>query len=328
MILSSAGEGLSRRTRRAHNQFSEFIKGSSTSQPQHTPTISFGPLPPSTASDKRRGKQKAIVPELESPDLPATSAVSVPAPRKRRKAIADSASGAPTETTPAQPTLNPSESISARSHHRNTWSYRCRAGPSTATLPATADPPPRSRKVTLRVTRPERVLDRFLRKSLEPFLSSFISLDGKTDVSLPKLEAHAKATAALAERRAEFRRNGWYLPMDRHGERGRGPPEEPERLAGTWDVILKAVEVTYRPDPLYLPVTKQICDGIKAREELSLCARATHGRLVRGTAKVKGSKKLRDDPETAWRKKLAKETVELVIDQWKRVVLASILFVF
>jgi helicase SWR1 len=79
---------------------------------------------------------------------------------------------------------------------------------------------------------------------------------------------------------------------------------------------------------MYLAVTKHICDAIKARAELSLYGQVVQGRLVRGTAKAKGSKKQRDDPETAWRKKLAKETLELVVDQWKRVVLASVIIVF
>jgi len=330
MILSSAGEGLSRRTRRAHNQFSEFIKGPNASQPQYTSTVSFEQLPMSTISDKKRGKQKATAAELESSDhVSTTNAVSVPAPRKMRKAITDSVSDASTEAISVQPTLDPPESISTRSHHhRNTWSYRRRPGPFTPTLPATAGPPPKSRKVILRVKRPESVLDRFLRKSLEPFLSSFISLDGKTDVSLPKLEAQAKAMAVLAEKRAEFRRNGWYLPLDRDGERRRGQPEEPERSVDTWDVILKAVEVAYRPDPLHLAVTKHICGGIRARVVLSLYGQVTQGRPVRGTAKAKGTKKPRDDPETAWRKKLAKVTVELVVEQWKRVVLVSASYTF
>jgi len=328
MILSSAGEALSRRTRRAHNKFSEFIKGPGTSQHQYTSSIPVEPPPTPTISDKRRGKQKATAAELETSDLPTPGVVSVPTPRKRRKAIADSVSDAPAETTSVQPTPDHPESISARSHHRNTWSYRRRTDPSIATLPATAGPPPKSRKVILRVTRPESVLDRFLRKSLEPFLSSFISLDGKTDVSLSKLEAHAKATAVLAEKRAVFRRNSWYLPLDRNGERRRGPPEEPERSVDTWDIIVKAIEVAYRPDPPHLAVTKHICEGITARTELNLYGQVTQGRPVRRTAKAKGSKKPRDDPETAWRKKLAKVTVELVIEQWKRVVLVSVLCIF
>jgi len=326
MILSSAGEDLSRRTRRAHNQFSEFIKGPNPSQPQQTSAVSLEPLPTPTISDKKRGKQKATAAELESCDLSTTSAV--PAPRKRRKAIADSVSDTPTETISVQPTLDPPETISTRSHHRNTWSYRRRAGPFTPAVPATAGPPPTSRKVILRVKRPESVLDRFLRKPLEPFLSSFTSLDGKTDVSLSKLEAQAKATAILAEKRAEFRRNDWYLPLDRNRERRRGPPEEPERLVDTWDVITRAVEVAYRPDPPHLAVTKHICEGLRARTELSLYGQVIHGRPVRGTAKAKGSKKPRDDPETVWRKKLAKVTAELVVEQWKRVVLVSVLFIF
>ena len=328
MILSSAGEALSRRTRRAHNQFSEFIKGPGASQAQHTSAVSFEPLPTSTISDKKRGKQKATAAELESSDLPTTSVVSVHTPRKRRKAIADSVSDIPTETTPVQLTPDHPESISTRSHHRNTWSYRRRGGSSTTTPPVTTGPPPKSRKVILRVTRPESVLDRFLRKSLEPFLSSFISLDGKTDVSLSKLEAQAKATAVLAEKRAKFSRNGWYLPLDRNGERKRGPPEEPERWVNTWDAILKAVEVAYRPDPPHLAVTKHICEGIRARTESSLYGQVAQGRPVRGPAKAKGSKKPRDDPETAWRKQLAKVTVELVVEQWKRVVLVSVLCIF
>ena len=328
MILSSAGEDLSRRTRRAHNQFSKFIKGSGTSRSQHTSAGSFEPPPTSTISDKRRGKQKATAAELESSDLPTASAISVPVPRKRRKAIAGSVSDALSEPTPVQPTVDPSESISTRSHHRNTWSYRHRTGPSTAFLPSTTGPPSRSRKVILRVTKPESILDRLLRKSLEPFLSSFISLDGKTDVSLSKLETQAKVTAVLAEKRAGFRRNGWYLPLDRNGERKRGPPEEPERAVGTWDTILRAIEVAYRPDPMHLAVTKQIREGITTRAELNTLGPVAQGRLARGMTKAKGSRKPRDDPETAWRKKLAKETAGLVVDQWKRVVLASALRIF
>ena len=145
---------------------------------------------------------------------------------------------------------------------------------------------------------------------------------------LSKLEAHIKAAAALAEKRAEFRRNSWYLPLDRNRERRRGPPEEPKRSVDAWDVVLKAVEEAYRPDALHLAITRQISEGIKARAELSLYGQVSQGRLMRGTAKAKGSKKQGEDPETAWRKKLAKETVELVVDQWKRVVLVSVTCAF
>lgn len=328
MILSCVGEGPPRRTRRAHNQLSEFIKGSGSSQPQRTDAVL--PEPPSTPviSSKKRGKQKAAAAEVESPDLPSTGTVPAHTPLKRRKTITNPVPSTPAETiSSTQPTLDPSESISAQSHNRNTRSSLRRAGPSTVALPTTSDPPPRPRRVILRVTQPESILDQFLRKSLEPFLSSFISLNGKKDVPLSKLEDRATKAAVLAEKRAEFRRKGWYLPLDRNGERKRGPPEEPVRVVKTWDVLLKAVEVAYRPDPLYLAVTKQICEGMRAKAELSLYGRVTQGRLVRGTTKTKGSKRQRDDPETAGRKKLAKETLELVVDQWKRIVLASIVLV-
>jgi helicase SWR1 len=144
------------------------------------------------------------------------------------------------------------------------------------------------------------------------------------DDSLSKLEARVKAAAALAEKRTEFRRNSWYLPLDRNGERRRGPPEEPERPANAWDAILKAIEAAYRPDTPYLAVTRQICEAMKVRADPNLYGQATQGRLTRGMAKAKGSKKQRDDPETAWRKRLAKETVDLVVDQWKRVVLVGV----
>jgi len=317
MILSSFDEGLSRRTRRAHNQFSEFIKGSSTSQPEPSPT--------SPISSKRRGKQKATAAESESFDAPTTSVTSAPAPRKRRKTLTISIPGASTETiSPAQPTLDPSESISAQDHDRITRSSRTRAGPSTAGLPLTRDLPPRSRKVVLRVTEPEDALDQLLQRSSEPFPTSFIGLDGKMGASLFKLEERAKAAAALAETRTEFRRKGWYLPLDHNRERRRGPPDEPERSVDTWDTILKAIEAAYRPDALHLAVTGRICEAMKVRADPSPHGQATQGRPTRGTAKAKGSKKQRDDPETAWRKKLAKETADLVVDQWKRVVLVSV----
>jgi hypothetical protein len=181
----------------------------------------------------------------------------------------------------------------------------------------------------LRVTQPEDALEQLLQRSQEPFPSSFTStgLDHKKGVTISKLQAHAKAAALLAEKRAEFRRNGWYLPLDRNKERRRGPPEEPERRVDTWDFVLKAVETAYRPEPLYIAVTRKICEAVRARAELSLYGQITQSRLMRGTAKTKGSKKQKDDPETAWRKKLAKATAELVIDQWKRVVLASFICV-
>jgi hypothetical protein len=325
MILSSVDEGLSRRTRRAHNQFSEFIKGPSTSQPQHTSTAFPEPPPTSPISSKRRGKQKATAAELESLDTPTTGVISTPSPRKKRRTITISIPGTSTETiSPAHPNLNPSKRIPAQDHDRITRSSRSRAGPSAAGLPATHDLPPRSRKVILRVTEPEDALDQLLQRTSEPFPTSSIGPGGKLDDSLSKLEARVKAAAALAEKRAEFRRNGWYLPLDRNGERRRGPPEEPERPANAWDAILKAIEAAYRPDTPYLAVTRQICEAMKVRADPSLYGQATQGRLTRGMAKAKGSKKQRDDPETAWRKRLAKETVDLVVDQWKRVVLVSV----
>jgi len=329
MILSSADEGLSRRTRRAHNKFSEFIKGSSASQPQHASAAFSEPPPTSTMSSKRREKQKATAVELEPSDVPTTSAISAPAPRKRRKTIANSVPDGLTGTVAStQPTLDLSESISAQSRDRITRSSRRRAGPSTAALPATPDLPPKSRKIILRVTQPESALDQLFQKSSEPLPSSSVSLDGKSDVLLSKLEARAKATAALAEKRADFRRKGWYLPLDRNGERRRGLPKEPERLVDTWDVILKVIEAAYRPEPLYLAVTKRICEAMKTRAEPSPYGQVTQGRLVRGVVKVKASKKQKDDPETARRKKLAKVTAELVVDQWKRVVLVSVTCIF
>ena len=324
MILSSVDEGLSRRTRRAHNQFSEFIKSAGTPQPRRTFGVFPEPPPTPTMSSKRRGKQKATAAELEFADLPTTSAVSAPAPRKRRKTITNTIPNAPTDTIPSfQPTLDPSKSISAQDHDRTVRSSRRRAGSPITTLPTAPELPSRSRKVILRVTKSESMLDRILQNSSEP-LPSFVGLDEKVSASLSKLEDHVKAATALAEKRAEFRRKDWYLPLDRNGERRREPPEEPERLVDTWDVILKAVTAVYRPEPQYLAVTKQICTVIKARIEQSIYGPVAQGRLVRGTVKGKGSKRQRDDPETAWRKKLAKETVELVVDQWKRVVLASV----
>ena len=330
MILSSVDESLSRRTRRAHNELTEFIKGPSTSSlPRHKSAVFLEPQPTSTMSTKKRGKQKATAPELESADLPTASPASAPAPRKRRKTTTNSVPKVPTDTVSSvQPTLDPSESIPTQGPHRIVRSSRRRAGPSTIVLPAMPDLPSRSRKVFLRVTQSEGTLDRLLQSSSEPLPSSFVGLDGKSGLLLSKLEAHAKMAAALAEKRAEFRRKDWYLPLDRNGERRREPPEEPERLNATWDVILKAVEVTYRPDPLYLATTRRICEAIKTRAGQGLYGQSTQGRLARGTIKGKGSKKQRDDPETAWRKRLAKATAELVVDQWKRVVLASVVRVF
>jgi len=322
MIISSVDEGLSRRTRRAHNQFSEFIKGSSTSQSQHATAAPSEPLPTPTISNKNRGKQKATVAELESPDAPTTGVISTLTPRKKRKTLTILVPGTPTEpVSSVQPTLDPSDSISAQSHDRMTRSSRRRSDPSKTTLLVTHDLPPKSRKVILRVTQPESALDQLLRTLSQPLPSTLTDLDGKTGASFSKLEARVKAAAVLAERRSEFRRNGWYLPLDRNRERRRGPPEEPERPVDTWDIILKAIEATYRPDAMHLAVTKQICEAIKVRSEPSL---VTQGRLMRGTGRAKGSRKQRDDPETASRKKLAKETVDLVIDQWKRIILVSL----
>jgi len=150
-----------------------------------------------------------------------------------------------------------------------------------------------------------------------------VTLDDKVDASISKLRARVKAVTALAEKRSELLRNGRYLPLDRNGKRRLEPPDEPERRVDTWDVILKAVEVAYRSEPLHLPVTRPICEAISARAEQSTHGQVTQGQLVRGTGKAKGSKRQKDDPETARRKKLAKATVQLVIDQWKRVVLVS-----
>ena len=325
MILSSVDEGLSRRTRRAHNRFSEFIKGSSTSQPQHT-SATFPESPPtSPISSKRRGKQKATAAEPESLNAPTTSVISVPAPRKKRKTFTISIPGGSAETiSPTQPIPDPPERISAQDHDRVTRLSRSRAHPSTTGLPVAPSLPPRSRKVILRVLEPEDALDQLLQRTSEPLPTPSIVLDGKIGASFSKLEARAKAAAALAERRAEFRRSDCYLPLNCSGERRRGPPDEPERHGDTWDIILKAIEEAYRPGALHLTVTRQICEAMKARADLSLYGQATQGRLTRGTAKAKGSKKQRDDPETAWRKKLAKEAVDLVVDQWKRVVLVSV----
>lgn len=137
-----------------------------------------------------------------------------------------------------------------------------------------------------------------------------------------------KAAALLAEKRAELCRTNCYLPLDRNSQRRRGPPDEPGRAVYTWDVILKAIETAYRPEPSYIAVTRRICDAVKARFEPSPCGQVTQSRLMRGTAKTKGLKKQKDDPEIIMLKKLAKATVELVIDQWKRVVLVSDIRVF
>lgn len=234
-----------------------------------------------------------------------------------------------TETIPsAQPAADPSTSISAQSHDRTTRSSRRHPGPPTTVLPATLDLPPKSRKVILRVTQPENVLDKVLQSSQETLPSSFISSNHRNNVTISKLQAHAKAAAVLAEKRTELCRKGWYIPLDRDGERTRGPPEEPERRGDTWDVILKAIELAYRPEPLYIAITRQVCEAVRARAKLGLYDQVAQGRLMRGTAKTKGSKKQRDDPETSRRKELAKVTAELVVEQWKRVVLASVICIF
>ena len=329
MIISSANEGLSRRTRKAHNQLSELIKSSNASQPQRTRAAPPESPPTSRTRNKKRGKQKATAAELEFLDAPTTSAISPPAPRKRRKTVATSVPDDITDTlSPPQPTLDPSECISAQSHDRTARSSRRRPGASKAVLPATVNLPPKTRKVILRVTPPEDALGQLLRKSSEPIQSPSIKLDKKTNASIAKVQARAKAAAVLAEKRAELCRNGWYLPLDRNGERRREPPEEPERRGDIWDVILKAVEAAYRPEPLYAAVTRRICEAVKARAEPSLCEQVAQGRVGRGIGKGKGLKKQRDDPETTRRKKLAKATVELVTDQWKRVVLVRVICFF
>lgn len=326
MIISSADDALSRRTRRAHNQFSEFIKGPSTSQLQRT-HAAF-PETPSTSKTpgKKRGKQKTTAAELESFDAPDTSVIPPPAPRKRRKTVTASTSDVITETIPsAQPTLDLSKNIPARGRGRTTRSSRCRPGPSTTAPPATLDLPPKYRKVILRVTQPENALEQLLQRSQDPRLSMLTSRDGKNNAVISKLQARAKVAADLAEKRAELCRSGWYLPLDRNGERRREPPEEPERGVSAWDVVLKAIEAAYRPEPPYIVVTRRIHEAVRARTELGHCGQVTQSRLMRGTARTKGSKKQRDDPETIRCKKLAKATLELVVDQWKRVVLASII---
>ena len=324
MILSSAEEGLSRRTRRAHNQFSEFIKGPSTSQLQISRVASPEPPPAPKMSGKKRGKQKAPAAELEPLDAPITS-VHPPTTRKRRKTIMNSIPNDIAETGPsAKPAFGSPKSVPAQSHDRTARPSRRRTGLSKTTPLTAPDLPPRPRRVVLRVTEPEDALDQLLQKSSEPIPSLSVKLDSETEASISKFQAHAKAAAALAEKRADFRRRNWYLPLDRNGERRRGPPDEPQQQVGAWDVILKAVEVAYRPEPLHLAVTKRICEAIRARAEPCLYQHVTQGRPARGVAKPKGSKKQRDDPETVQRKKLAKVTVDLVIDQWKRVVLVSV----
>lgn len=324
MILSSVDEGLSRRTRRAHTQVSEFIKGSSMLRPLKTSTAPLELSPTSPISSKRRGKQRATAAELELPDVPATGAISASPPRKRRKTITISIPDNTAETVPpSRPTLDPSENVSAQNHNRTTRSSRRRSGAPVAALTTIQDLPPKSRKVILRVTEPESALDQLLQSSSEPIPHSLIGLSGKKGALVSKLEAHAKAVSALAEKRAEFRRKGWYLPLNRNGERRRGPPEEPERSADTWDATLRAVEAAYQPITPRLAVTKRICEAIAARTELNLYGQVKQGRPVRGAGKTRGSKKQKDDPETAWRKKLAKATLGLVVDHWKRVVLVS-----
>jgi hypothetical protein len=327
MILSSAEGGVSRRTRRAHNRFSEFIKGPSTSQLQISHVASPEPPPAPKISGKKRGKQKAAAAEFEPLDAPITS-VNPPAARKRRKTIMNSVPNDIAETgSSAKPAVDSPKSVPAQSHDRTARPSRRGTGLSkiTLTAPAAIDLPPRPRRVVLRVTEPEDALDQLLQKSSEPIPFLSVKLDSETEASISKFQAHAKAAAALAEKRAEFRRNNWYLPLDRNGERRRGPPDEPQRQVGVWDVILKAVEVAYRSEPLHLTVTRRICEAIRARAEPCLYQQATQGRPARGVTKTKGSKKQRDDPETVQRKKLAKVTVDLVIDQWKRVVLVSVI---
>jgi hypothetical protein len=326
MLLSSANEGLSRRTRRAQNQRFEFIKGSSTSQLQPT-HVAFPESPPiSEVSSKKRGKQKTAAAELESVDASTTNTIPPPAPRKRRKTATDSAPDDTTETVPSvQPALDPSESISAQNHGRTTRSSRRKLGPSTTALPAASDLLPKPRRVTLLVTHPENAVEQLLQRSQDPLPSP---LDVHPDPAASELRARAKTASVMAEKRAELRQSSCYLPLDRNKERRRGPPDEPERHVDTWDVILKAIEIAYRPEPRYIAVTRDICEAVRTRTELSLYGQATQSRLMRGTAKTKGSKKQRDDPDTTRRKKLAKATVELVIDHWKRVVLASVIRVF
>ena len=293
-------------------------------------STSFSELSPtSQIPSKRRGKQRATAAELESPDVPSTSAISASPPRKRRKTITISIPGASAETiSPSQPTLNPSGNTSAQSHGRTTRSSRRLSGPSVTALPTTQSLPPKPRKVILRVLEPESALDQLLQSLSEPLPPPRTGLNSKTSALVSKFEARIKAVSALAEKRAEYRRKGWYLPLDHNEDRRRGPPEEPERLVGTWDVILKAVEAAYRPVTSHLAVTKQICKGIEARTELNLCGQVSPGKPTRGIPKTKGPKKQKDDPETAWRKKLAKATLGLVIDHWKRVVLVSVVCAF
>ena len=319
--MSSANEGLSRRTRRAHTQRFEFIKGSSTPQLHHTRAALPESTPTSKVPDKKRGKQKTTAAKLESLDASATCAVPSPAPRKRRKAVTDSVPRNIAETIPsAQPILDPSESLSTQSLGRTTRSSRRRVGSSTTDPPATPQLPSGPRRIILKVMQPENAVEQLLQRSQQLLPPE---LEDNKNPALSEVRARMKVAAVLAEKRAELCRNNSYLPLDRNKERRRGPPDEPGRPVDTWDVILKAVEATYRPEPSHIAVTRRICDAVKARAELCPDEQVMQSRPMRGTAKTKVSKKQTDDPETSRCKKLAKVTVELVIHQWKRVVLVS-----
>jgi helicase SWR1 len=175
-------------------------------------------------------------------------------------------------------------------------------------------PTPLLRKVKLIVRRPAPVLSHPRQKplpsrydaSISKFLSSYVSLHDGKDADVSALEAMAKRDAAILDKRERFRKQGRLIVRYDGDSSTQVGDDAPLRSHAVWQSILELVAAR---DPTESArqrdlVTSQITAKIKAYWDMQALKQEKHRAIE--------EKRLRS---------LAKETIRLVVNEWKRAVL-------
>lgn len=333
--------GPSRTTRRAQNEISQSIKGSGASIPKPKArkslnndarglptetknkgkgqqsglsTYASGKEPSTSISVNRKGKGKALPAEDTLQDeinekRVLLDASPIPIPRKKRKTV-----HTPSEDEMKSSQLPPPENLSS-----GLRGGRTRLSQRTAEVPEPQPiegPKPFLRKIKLIVRKPPPAFSHPQQKppppsfngSIPDFLSSYISLHRGKDVDIPTLEALAKRNAAIYSKRDRLRKEGRLFIGFDPGSSTKGGEEGPSRKDDVWDSIVGAV------------ASRDRVQDIQQRQLVI-------GQIVTGLKAYWGVQALKEDKIRALEEKrlrgLAKETIKLVVNEWKRAVLVS-----
>lgn len=252
----------------------------------------------SESSNKKRPAEPADTP---SASKSSPSVVKTPAPRKRRKTIA---------TSPSHPTTNGQASSSAAGNGAITAPKRLRASASLSSAPTSLSHIKRVRLIVRKpqpvYTHPEQRPFKPIHGSLAALLDSYVAVDEK-NVTVEELELQAKKDARVLERARKLRRAGRLV-------------ERPEEVEGAVGDVARGI-VAHEGDA-WMEIVDQVTAFAKSRRPrvsgtgLTPTARAMAGYWDG----LKAMEERERQAEERRVRMLAKATIRLVMDEWRKVV--------